>query len=91
MAIVVLDEPTSSLDSSVQALVIELLRELQRRHGLAYVFISHDLRVVRALAKLAGPDAISALSEYIDTIPAKPIRQSRREAEAALKQKLEGG
>ncbi|CAN7414104.1 ABC transporter ATP-binding protein [Rhizobium sp. LjRoot98] len=48
--VVILDEPTSALDRSVQGQVIDLLRDLQKTHGLSYIFISHDLSVIKAMS-----------------------------------------
>ncbi len=71
---VMLDEPTSALDMSVQAQVVDLLRDLQTKHSLAYLFISHDLKVVRALANdmivmRLGKVVEQGTSEQIFTAP----------------------
>ena len=85
--LIVLDEPTSALDRSVQAQLVDLLRALQARHGLAYLFISHDLKVVRAmshraLVMQAGQVVEAGSAEQIFTAPRHSYTQ--RLLEAAL-------
>nr|WP_185985479.1 ABC transporter ATP-binding protein [Aureimonas mangrovi] len=67
---VMLDEPTSALDMSVQAQVVDLLRDLQKKHDLAYLFISHDLKVVRALANEV---IVMRAGEVVERGPAEQI------------------
>jgi microcin C transport system ATP-binding protein len=73
---VVLDEPSSALDMSVQAQIVDLLRELQARHRLAYLFISHDLKVVRAMS-----DEIVVLrgGRVVETGPAERVFSAPRD------------
>ena len=72
-----LDEPTSALDMSVQAQIVDLLRALQARHGLAYLFISHDLRVIRALA---DEIVVMQAGRVVEQGPAAQILDQPREA-----------
>nr|WP_298100120.1 ABC transporter ATP-binding protein [uncultured Shinella sp.] len=74
---VMLDEPTSALDMSVQAQVVELLRDLQAKHNLAYLFISHDLKVVRALA---NDIIVMRAGRVVEKGPAKEIIERPTEA-----------
>ncbi len=67
---VMLDEPTSALDMTVQAQVVDLLRDLQNKHKLAYLFISHDLRVVKALANHV---IVMRLGKVVEEGPAEQI------------------
>lgn len=69
-AVVVLDEPTSALDRSVQGEVIDLLRKLQKERGLSYLFISHDLKVVRAMSHRI---VVMYHGEIVETGKAKDI------------------
>ena len=74
--IVVLDEPTSALDVTVQAQILELLKKLQKKFQTAYVFISHDMRVVRALA-----DNVAVMKDgrIVEIGPAKEIFKNPQE------------
>ncbi|MEW9617132.1 ABC transporter ATP-binding protein [Shinella sp. S4-D37] len=74
---VMLDEPTSALDMSVQAQVVDLLRDLQAKHNLAYLFISHDLKVVRALA---NDIIVMRNGQVVEKGPAKEIIERPGEA-----------
>jgi microcin C transport system ATP-binding protein len=75
--LLVLDEPTSALDMTVQVQIVDILRNLQQKYGLAYLFISHDLRVVRALSHkvmvMRNGDVIEAgAAEDVFTNPQTP-------------------
>lgn len=75
-AIVVCDEPVSSLDQSTQGQVIELLRELQQSHGPTYLFISHDLSMVN---QLCDEVAVMQRGEIIERgVPSQVLHQPRQ-------------
>ena len=74
---VVLDEPTSALDMSVQAQIVDLLRDLQRKHGLGYLFISHDLRVIRAMSEEI---VVMRQGRVVERGPARDVLERPREA-----------
>ncbi len=72
----ILDEPTSALDMTIQAQVIDLLLDLQNKYGITYMFISHDLRVVRALADQV---AVMQHGRIVEAGPAREIFATPRQ------------
>ena len=68
--LLVLDEPTSALDMSVQAQIVDLLRDIQDRFNLAYLFISHDLKVIKALSHYL---IVMKAGEIVEEGPAKEV------------------
>ena len=83
--LILLDEPTSSLDVSVQLQVLQLLAELQRKYGMAYLFISHDLAVIRAMAHrvLVMKDGRVVESGSVDAVLSNPAEAYTRRLLAA--------
>lgn len=90
--LIVLDEPTSALDRTVQKQIVELLRDLQQKHGFSYLFISHDLAVVRALCHRVlvmqgGKEVESQENAVLFSTPREPYTQKLLEA-AGLKNRV---
>jgi oligopeptide transport system ATP-binding protein len=83
--LVVLDEPTSALDRTVQKQIVALLRDLQARYGLAYLFISHDLAVVRALSDrvIVMKDGAVVEEGVTEAVMAAPREEYTRQLVAA--------